>query len=192
MIDFVYDFGSLSSHTESLYIKAMLRSKLAKFNTGEVAAVQPAARGAGRGAQSTRPGRGRDGADDFEQLYYAPLSPFDEFVDVFADLICSAQEHIRDLNGGERSSASLRFVFMPLCDHKNIEFPSPSISPPLQGCCEMCAGVYLVCTSFCIFHRKQRRMVNSGLFQRAASKSKVCAESCGVVPCVLLSRPTSS
>lgn len=37
-------------------------------------------------------------------------SNFDEFVDVFTDLVCAAQECIRELCGGERSSASLRDV----------------------------------------------------------------------------------
>jgi hypothetical protein len=38
------------------------------------------------------------------------VSPFEEFVDVFCDLICGAQECIRELCGGERSSSSLRDV----------------------------------------------------------------------------------
>lgn len=40
--------------------------------------------------------------------YYAKKSSFDEFVEVFTDLVCAAQECIRELCGGERSSASLR------------------------------------------------------------------------------------
>lgn len=38
------------------------------------------------------------------------FSPFGEFVDVFCDLICAAQECVRRLCGGERSSTSLRDV----------------------------------------------------------------------------------
>jgi hypothetical protein len=41
---------------------------------------------------------------------YAAISPFDEFIDVFCKLTCAAQEKIRELYGGERSSASLRDV----------------------------------------------------------------------------------
>jgi hypothetical protein len=38
------------------------------------------------------------------------MSPFGEFVDVFSELICAAQEFIRMLHGGERSVVSLRDV----------------------------------------------------------------------------------
>ena len=42
--------------------------------------------------------------------YQRRLEPFEEFVEVFATLICAAQECVRDLCEGERSSASLRDV----------------------------------------------------------------------------------
>ncbi len=38
------------------------------------------------------------------------LTPFGEFVEVFAELICAAQEFVRTLHGGERSVVSLRDV----------------------------------------------------------------------------------
>mmetsp|Transcript_18625 Transcript_18625/g.33707 ORF Transcript_18625/g.33707 Transcript_18625/m.33707 type:complete len:90 (+) Transcript_18625:3-272(+) len=38
------------------------------------------------------------------------MTPFEELVEVFTELVCAAQECIRRLYDGERSSASLRDV----------------------------------------------------------------------------------
>lgn len=38
------------------------------------------------------------------------LTPFGEFVEVFAELTCAAQEYVREIHGGERSVVSLRDV----------------------------------------------------------------------------------
>jgi hypothetical protein len=38
------------------------------------------------------------------------MSPFAEFVEVFSELICAAQEFLRDVHGQERSVVSLRDV----------------------------------------------------------------------------------
>jgi hypothetical protein len=136
MIDCVYDFGALSQDTEKLYIKAMIRRQLSLYSTEaeEVAApvVNAATAAAAAAADSTagaevdtepdaslqedgyrydeRTGRysalgGRGGVRGIPRW-----TAFGEFVDVFSELICSAQECIRELCGGERSSTSLRDV----------------------------------------------------------------------------------
>lgn len=95
MIDHVFDFGALSAATESLYVKAMLRKQLGAFYSED---NQTAIR-----FNSENLGR-------VIPPYYNSLSPFDEFVEIYSELICEAQECIRQLSGGERSVASLRDV----------------------------------------------------------------------------------
>lgn len=77
MIDFVYDFGSLSSTTESIYIKAMLRRMLGNHNPADYEEVAPA------------PAAGGGFAAPYH--YTARMNPFAEFVEVFAELVCAAQ-----------------------------------------------------------------------------------------------------
>jgi hypothetical protein len=92
MVDFVYDFGSLSGHTESLYIQAMLRRQLGHYNPDVTDAIED------------------HGSQQVPMYASFTMKPFDEFVEVFSALVCAAQECIRTLSGGERSSASLRDV----------------------------------------------------------------------------------
>lgn len=85
MIDFVYDFGSLSGHTESLYIKAMLRRQLGRFNEtdaliDEIVAAESSEAAGRRGHQAAA-----------AAPRFVPLSPFAEFVEVFSELVCAAQ-----------------------------------------------------------------------------------------------------
>lgn len=119
MIDHIFDFGSLSSDTESLYIKAMLRKQLSDFvaaeSTAELLAEEAAAAKSSAASEASgapQPPRRRNPREDatLAPITYTPLSPFKEFVEVFSELICSAQECIRRLSDGERSSASLRDV----------------------------------------------------------------------------------
>lgn len=84
IIDHVFDFGSLSVETEGLYVRAMLREKLSTFYSGHIALSNG--------------------------VEYDSLNQFGEFVEVFSELICDAQECIRNLSNGERSSVSLRDV----------------------------------------------------------------------------------
>ena len=100
MIDHIYDFGALSSETESLYIKAMLRKHLEMYSGERLSAEEV----------STRPAVGANVFHSLYQYRAATTSPLKEFVEVYAELICSAQECIRDLHDGERSAASLRDV----------------------------------------------------------------------------------
>jgi len=82
MVDHIYDFGALSSNTERLYIKSML----AKSMVEKLAELQ-------------------------EEPIQTDSSPrCEEFISVFSDLICIAQETVRDLSDGERSAVSLRDV----------------------------------------------------------------------------------
>ena len=55
-------------------------------------------------------GGGRGGAPAFGSTQYQAKSRFGEFVDTFTELVCAAQEFVRNFHGGERSSASLRDV----------------------------------------------------------------------------------
>ena len=82
MIDHIYDFGALSSSTERLYIKSMLKNHLQKLCRESILEMQ-------------------NGKWE---------SPIQEFHEVFSELICTAQECVRELNDGERSSTSLRDV----------------------------------------------------------------------------------
>ena len=52
-------------------------------------------------------GRGAQGADGMGRK---ALSRFGEFVEMFTELVCAAQEFVREYHAGERSSASLRDV----------------------------------------------------------------------------------
>lgn len=111
MIDHIFDFGSLSPETEKIYIRSMLKEQLGMYYTpNELPARQ-------RPAAVAAQGRAMDGRrstpDAFISGFYAPevfIDPFDEFVDVFTELVCSAQECIRLIAEGERSVASLRDV----------------------------------------------------------------------------------
>lgn len=55
-----------------------------------------------------------DGPAATEQARFAfqapKLTPFGEFVEVFAELICASQEFVRKVHGDERSTVSLRDV----------------------------------------------------------------------------------
>jgi E3 ubiquitin-protein ligase RNF213 len=95
MIDHVFDFGSLSADTESLYIKAMLRKQFGAYCSDE---IEPT-------LIPTDIYRG-----GFISSHFNSLSPFDEFVSIFSELICEAQECLRKLSDGERSATSLRDV----------------------------------------------------------------------------------
>jgi hypothetical protein len=109
MIDHIFDFGALSRETEKLYIYAMLKKQL-------------------RGSLDEGGGGGGDDDDDDDAFSAAATPPaataytawtsswakkkstFSEFVEVFTELVCAAQECVRGLSGGERSAASLRDV----------------------------------------------------------------------------------
>jgi E3 ubiquitin-protein ligase RNF213 len=95
MIDHVFDFGSLSAETESLYIKAMLRKQLGAYYSDEIDSSTRLYGDVYRGGLVSN---------------FNSLSPFDEFVSVFSELICEAQECLRKLSDGERSATSLRDV----------------------------------------------------------------------------------
>jgi E3 ubiquitin-protein ligase RNF213 len=94
MIDHVFDFGALSAETESLYVKAMLRKQLGAFYSEDQTSIRI----------------NRDNFGGFMSPFFNSLSPFDEFVEIFSELICEAQECIRQLSDGERSATSLRDV----------------------------------------------------------------------------------
>lgn len=91
IIDRVFDFGALSAETEGLYVRAMLRKRLGVYYTEEVNITHTT-----------------------DRYIMSPLfrhpNMFDEFVEVFSELVCEAQECIRRLSDGERSAASLRDV----------------------------------------------------------------------------------
>eukprot|EP01048_Picozoa_sp_COSAG05_P031946 COSAG05_NODE_11953_length_489_cov_0.797436_2_plen_103_part_01 len=50
-------------------------------------------------------------SQEFNQWGYAKAhNKFGEFVETFTELVCAAQEFVREFHGGERSAASLRDV----------------------------------------------------------------------------------
>jgi hypothetical protein len=65
-------------------------------------------------AQFPRPANGGEISDRHKQFSHEPaggyLTPFAELVEALTDLICAAQEYVRELSGGERCAASLRDV----------------------------------------------------------------------------------
>ena len=81
----MYDFGSLSSNTEGIYIKAMLRRILGQHNALAVAEdAEPPAPAA------------RDPVTGYAAYQCTPrLNPFAEFVEVFSELVCAAQVGLR-------------------------------------------------------------------------------------------------
>jgi len=92
MIDHIFDFGSLSSETERLYIMAMLRKQLGVYNPeGEEEPVQ------------TTNAHGTTYA-------WVRMTPFEELVEVFTELVCAAQECIRRLYDGAVSTSSAGLV----------------------------------------------------------------------------------
>lgn len=94
MIDHIFDFGALSSETEKMYIHAMLTEQLDIFRSDEgVSAPQGL----------------RDIPDSFGNIRVSEYCK--EFIDVFVELICTAQECVRNIAQGERSVTSLRDVF---------------------------------------------------------------------------------
>jgi hypothetical protein len=98
MIDHIFDFGALKDSTEKLYIHAIIKSQLkSEFE-----------------ANSARPAAEAEPTANFYSAWTSSWaneeSDFDDFVDVFTELVCAAQECIRKLSGGERSAASLRDV----------------------------------------------------------------------------------
>jgi hypothetical protein len=117
MIDHIFDFGALSPETETLYIRAMLRGQLGMYNpdgeTFDSRPELPPARGQAaapaRGDSSVRVGAGNT-AGGFGYPSAWTLHPFEEFIDVFTQLVCSAQECVRFIAEGERSVTSLRDV----------------------------------------------------------------------------------
>lgn len=102
MIDYIFDFGALSSETEELYIKAMLRKQIGMYAPDDD--EDPGIRVRGGGTAE------RDATLQQTLRSTTRMTPFQEFVEVFAQLICAAQECIRTLSDGERSAASLRDV----------------------------------------------------------------------------------
>lgn len=104
MIDYIFDFGSLSSETESLYIKAMLRKQLEMYNEDARDVYDDAVDEINRPITNGRYVHNNTVAN------IHIMSPFKEFVEVFSELICEAQECVRQLADGERSYASLRDV----------------------------------------------------------------------------------
>lgn len=111
--------GSNCQNRARLNIEAMLRKQLGLFaesdDDGTNDGVRVTAQG-GAGAASGGGGGARGAAGGPGALHNAALfrwrqpSPFEELVDVFATLVCAAQECVRALGGGERSVASLRDV----------------------------------------------------------------------------------
>ena len=58
-----------------------------------------------------RAAAGEEVGQEFNQWGYAKAhNKFGEFVETFTELVCAAQEFVREFHGGERSSASLRDV----------------------------------------------------------------------------------
>ena len=95
MIDHIFDFGALSSETERLYIQAMLKEQLSIYNES---AGDSGSEVVENGIQPTFFGIPRT------------INMFNEFIDVFTELVCTAQECVRHLAEGERSVTSLRDV----------------------------------------------------------------------------------
>jgi len=85
LIDVVSDFGSLSEKSEELYISAILRKELPRFEAhtedGDAAAA---------------------GADDG--------SDYELFMNAFKDLLCISQTYTREVNNDERSVVSMRDI----------------------------------------------------------------------------------
>ncbi len=82
MIDFIYDFGSLSEHTESLYIKAMLRRQLGVYGgEEEISVAHP----------RVDPADHAHGGQGLGHVTFVQVTPFGEFVEVFSRLVCAAQ-----------------------------------------------------------------------------------------------------
>jgi energy-coupling factor transporter ATP-binding protein EcfA2 len=98
LLDHVFDFGALHPDTERLYIKAMLKTQLAHHLTTINADNHR--------AQAAEPKQ----AENKSNFGDNPESTdFTEFIEVFAELICAAQEFIREVHQ-ERSVVSLRDV----------------------------------------------------------------------------------
>ena len=55
-------------------------------------------------------GGGGGRAQGADGMGHKALSRFGEFVETFTEMVCTAQEFVREYHGGERSSASLRDV----------------------------------------------------------------------------------
>ena len=130
MIDHVFDFGALTPQTEQLYIKAMLRRQISIYLSEEEALMEektdPTKVVKGQAAsmglsednqldetlQADLVANVQQAEDQAKQMEtgYNRLTELGEFVAVFAELICAAQEFVRSVNGGERSVVSLRDV----------------------------------------------------------------------------------
>ena len=118
MIDHIFDFGALSSSTEKLYIHAMIKHQLKSEITvhddledgGEEDLQESGEASPGNAAAAAEARPAASVYSAWEATWVKKKSNFDEFVDVFTELICAAQECIRKLSGGERSAASLRDV----------------------------------------------------------------------------------
>ncbi|KNC55646.1 uncharacterized protein AMSG_01915 [Thecamonas trahens ATCC 50062] len=115
MVDHVFDFGALSADTERLYIKAVLLRNIGVYVTPEMMQmVQEQENLNEEEAEALMRAQLGDGPAAEEQARYAfmapKLTPFGEFVEVFAELICASQEFVRAVAGGERSTVSLRDV----------------------------------------------------------------------------------
>ena len=68
-------------------------------------------RAAARAEYERRAAAGEEVGQEFNQWGYAKAhNKFGEFVETFTELVCAAQEFVREFHGGERSSASLRDV----------------------------------------------------------------------------------
>jgi len=80
---------------------SMLRKYLEMYSSESLSTTETPA---------TTPSTGMGAYTNVYQYRTAAMSPLKEFVEVFAELVCAAQECIRDLHEGERSSASLRDV----------------------------------------------------------------------------------
>jgi MoxR-like ATPase len=138
MTDFIFDFGALSDTTERMYIGSMIRNNLSLYVTQEemveelgreeqlaemarsmgvptdgltreeiLAHVQQTAQQEAARAAAA----GEDVGAEYNQWGYAKAhNKFGEFVETFTELVCAAQEFVREYHGGERSSASLRDV----------------------------------------------------------------------------------
>lgn len=95
MIDYIFDFGALSAETERLYIHAMLLEQLGIYGSGGEGVLK-------RPASST--------GDTYAFSGGKAKDVSEEFIEVFTELVCTAQECVRHIAEGERSVTSLRDV----------------------------------------------------------------------------------
>eukprot|EP00930_Biecheleria_cincta_P035478 TRINITY_DN24399_c0_g1_i1.p1 TRINITY_DN24399_c0_g1~~TRINITY_DN24399_c0_g1_i1.p1 ORF type:complete len:4764 (+),score=1067.82 TRINITY_DN24399_c0_g1_i1:48-14339(+) len=94
LIDVVSDFGSLSEASEEIYINAILRKELPKLQDPDEGAAAAANAPQNPGGVTAAAGQ----------------NPYDIFIAILTELLCTSQCYVREVNEGERSVVSMRDI----------------------------------------------------------------------------------